>query len=429
MIDKIKKIVKHESFIYLLSNIIYSFSTYIVILLIPYSLNKVSMAHFSSALNVVMLMIFIFEFGLTVSFLRFAQLYKISNTINAFLQICIYILIILFAFTFFGKPINLWLHIEKIDINQSLIYISSAALLSWVFLKSYFLAKSNIKSIFNHALAVLFLRISFLGYLFYFHKTSLNEIFISLFIIPFIFIFAINMKENIKNLKPLFAIIKKEIKLTLFSHRIKKYITYSLLTYIIGALFIYTNRYLIIYLTEKKAYSLLAELGYAMSFLGLILIFTTSIRTYFISKFNISDIENIGKYVKLIKKYSIYYFPFSVLFSLAVAGVVYLIKPSYLTYQSSVFVFILIFANMVISYYSLFTLLSKTFNYNTLELKLNIIRLILVILSVKFLFDYNPIFGFFLINFWIVFVEFIFAKIVLSRVKRKELAYATVQNN
>ena len=428
MLEKIKNIIKHESFIYLLSNIIYSFSTYIVILSIPYALDKVSMAHFSSALNVVMLLIFIFEFGLTVSFLRFAQLYAISNVLNALLQIFIYTLIVLFAFTVMGEPINLWLHIDKIEMNESLIYLSSAALLSWVFLKSYFLAKSNIKAIFKHALTVLILRAIFLGYLFLTHKNSLNEIFIFLFIIPFLIIFFINIKENIKNLKPLFDIIKKDIKLKLFSHRIKKYITYSFLTYIIGALFIYTNRYLIIYLTEKKAYSLLAELGYAMSFLGLILIFITSIRTYFISKFNISDIENIGKYIKTVKKYALYYFPFSVLFSALIAGVVYLIKPSYLTYQSSVFVFILIFANMVISYYSLFTLLSKTFNYNTLELKLNILRLFLVIISVRFLFDPNPIFGFFLINFWIVFVEFIFAKIVLSRVRRKEIAYATIKS-
>jgi len=420
MVDKIQKIIKHESFIYLISNILYSFSTYLVVLIIPYTLNKVSMAHFSSALNVVMLMIFIFEFGLTVSFLRYRQLYAMSNVINAFFQMIIFFLMLLFAFTFFGGFINHLLHIDDIELDSRIIYISAMTLLSWVFLKNYFLAQSNIRAIFINAVIVLFLRAVLLAYLFYYDKASLETIFVYLFIVPFLIVFLIDIKENLKNLYIFLDIIRGKIKFFFFWYRVKKYVTYSFLSYIIGALFIYTSRYLILYLTDEKAYSLLAELGYAMSFLGLILIFVTSIRTYFISKFNISDIESINRYVQKVKKYSFAFFPFALIFSLVVAGVVYVIKPSYLTYQSSIFVFILIFANMIISYYSLFTLLSKTFNYNILELKLNIARLVLVVLSVRLFFDYDPIFGFFLINFWIVFIEFIFAKIVLGKLKRKE---------
>ncbi len=429
MKNKILNIIRHESFIYLISNIIYSFSTYIVVLLVPYVLDKISMAHFSSALNVIMLMIFIFEFGLTVSFLRFRQLYAISDTINAFFQTFVFILMILFAYTFFGNLIEPILHIKQIDVRGDFIYFASMALLSWVFLKSYFLAKSNIKSILINALFILFFRVVFLIFVFVEKIKSLEEIILLLFIIPFIYVFFRNFSENIRNLSPILDIIKGKIKLSFFKNRVKKYITYSILSYIIGALFIYTSRYLILYLTDKKEYSILAELGYAMSFLGLILIFITSVRTYFISKFNISDIENISRYIKKIKGYAIYYFPFSVVFSFLVAVVVFFIKPSYLTYQSAAFVFILILANMIISYYSLFTLLSKTFNYNILELKLNIVRLILVVVSVKVFFDLDPIWGFVLINFWIVFVEFVFAQIVLNRVKRKETAYAANKIN
>ncbi len=429
MKDKILKVLKHESFIYLISNIIYSFSTYVVVLSIPYMLDKISMAHFSSALNVIMLMIFVFEFGLTVSFLRFRQLYAISDTINAFFQTAVFLLMLLFAYTFFGNLIEPVLHIKEIDLREDFIYFSAMALLSWVFIKSYFLAKSNVKSIFLNAFAILILRVVFLIYIFLFSIKSLEEIVLLLFIVPFLYVFFRNFFENIRNLSPLFDIIRGKIKLSLYANRVKKYVTYSFLSYVIGALFIYTSRYLILYLTDKKEYSILAELGYAMSFLGLILIFITSIRTYFISKFNISEIENISNYINKIKSYRVYYFPFCVIFSFLVAAVVWLIKPSYLTYQSAIFVFILIFSNMVISYYSLFTLLSKTFNYNILELKLNIIRLILVVISVRLFFDINPIFGFALINFWIVFVEFIFARLVLNRVKRKEAAYGTLKNN
>ena len=124
-------------------------------------------------------------------------------------------------------------------------------------------------------------------------------------------------------------------------------------------------------------------------------------------------------YVKKIRQVQWKFFLGSIVVSSIVAYMVFLIKPSYLSDRAVVFVFILILSYMLIAYFSLITLLSKTFNFNKLELILNIIRLVLVLLAVYFIFGEYPIGGFIMINMSMVGIEFIFAQKVLHKVMKK----------
>ena len=200
----------------------------------------------------------------------------------------------------------------------------------------------------------------------------------------------------------------------------KQFILFSALTYIINGLYIYTNRYAIIYMVDEKMTTTLAELGYAMSFGGLIMIFISSLRSYFLSKFNVSEMDAVMAHIRRLKQYRWYVLLGGVAVSALFAGIVYLIKPAYLSVDSPVYVFILIYASILVAYMSLFSLLSKTFNFNMLELKLNAIRLILVIVLVRLLFGEHPIVGFAAINMVIVGVEAYFARTVLRRIYAKE---------
>jgi len=108
-----------------------------------------------------------------------------------------------------------------------------------------------------------------------------------------------------------------------------------------------------------------------------------------------------------------------VTFSFLMALFVYIIKPSYLSIDTAIFVFILVESYLASSYLGMFSLLSKTFNFNNLELKLNVIRLILVAVWVHTMLLRSPIVGFLGLNLSMVLVELFFAKIVLDRVKKK----------
>jgi len=406
---------------FFISNLVYSFSTYLIALLIPYKLNIDTMAGFSAAFNIVMMLIFVFEFGLTVSYLRFNQIYKISDQINAMIQIVIFILLFILSQTALGNYTNRLFGVQNLGISQEYIYFSIFALLSWIFFKTTLLAKKRIKFIIVNSFIILGVRIGFLVYiLFWVTEIDLNLVYLLLFILPFAMVMFLNLKYNLSFL----TACRTKVRTTAFRHlfwrRMKQFVVFSALTYIINGLYIYTNRYAIIYMVNEKMTVTLAELGYAMSFGGLIMIFISSLRSYFLSRFNMSQMDTVMAHINGLKKYKWYVLLGGIVVAGAIAEVVYLIKPSYLSVNSPIYVFILIYESIIVAYLSLFSLLSKTFNFNMLELKLNIIRLLLVIVAVHMLFKSSPIIGFIAINLVIAGVEFYFARIVLQRIYQKE---------
>ncbi|WP_294925789.1 hypothetical protein, partial [Sulfuricurvum sp.] len=200
-----------------------------------------------------------------------------------------------------------------------------------------------------------------------------------------------------------------------FFFYLKRLMKFSLMTYIIGMLYVLAGRYLIIFLTEKNQLSLLADLGYAMTFLGIMTIVSTSFRTFFVSKFHLGDMHSIkihlDNYLRKIKSLI-----FGVLLIAAfLSMIVYMIMPSYLSINAPFFVFILTASYGIIFLMSLVTFLSKTMNYNKLEIIINSIRLIMVVVITRFVFLYHPLMGFFLINLVILIGEMIFTKMILNR--------------
>ncbi len=421
MVEKLKKLASNEGALYFLSSLIYSFSTYLIALLIPYKLHLETMADFSAAFNIIMLLSFVFEFGIVTSFLRHNQIYYSAKYINAFLHLGIFILILILGYTSLGSMFDTVFGVGSIDIKQEYIYLSVLSILMWVFFKNNLLAKKNIRFIIINSIIILLIRVGFLIYIFMSEEDiSLNHIYLYLFIIPFIFMLILSIKENIIYMVEVVKSAYHDKRyISIMIKRLKQFVLFSSVTYVITFLYVYAGRYPIVYVTENNMTVLMAELGYAFSFFGLVLVFITSIRSYLISKFNISDMDAIMIYVDKIQKVKLKFFLGAFVGSSLVAYMVYLIKPSYLSDRSVIFVFILILSYMLIAYFSLITLLSKTFNFNNLEFVLNSIRLLLVFLSVYFVFGEYPIIGFIMMNTSMVTVEYIFAQKVLYKVKKK----------
>ncbi len=420
MLAKIKKLTKNDGALFFLSNLIYSFSTYLIALLIPYKLNTEGLADFSAAFNIIILLIFVFEFGLSISYLRYNQIYKISNQINAVLQLLIFSLLFLLSQTFLGTYADVLFGTQSVGVKQEYIYLSIFALLTWVFFKNSMLAQKRVNFIILNSFIILIARVILLIYILFGDiDISLNNIFLYLFVLPYSLVILFNLKENISSIAKKSQTLKNSRYWKIFIKRTKQFIAFSALTFIINGLFVYTNRYAIIYLADNGLKSILAEIGYALTFAGLILIFISSLRTYFISKFNISNTDEISDYINMLLSYKVKFLSLGAVASILIAGIVYIIKPSYLTIDSVIYVFILIYSSVIVAYLSLFTLLSKTFNFNKLELILNIIRLILVIFAVHMIFARFPIVGFVAIYIVIIGVELYFAKAVLSRVSKK----------
>jgi hypothetical protein len=420
MLSKIVDKLKNPAILYTLSSLIYSFSTYIIVLLVPYKLNLESMADFSASLNIVMMLSFIFEFGVVTSYLRYNQLYSVTKYVNAYFQIAIFLLMFFMSGTFLGGYIDDFFGAKNITLKSSFVYLSAFAVLSWVFFKNIFLANKKINMIFINAVVLTLIRIGFLAYILLSSESfSMDKIYLYLFILPFIFIMFFNLKYDLEAFKESFSLAKNRIDRKLFFKRAKQIVIFALTTYVISVLYVYTSRYAVIYLTKHDATKLIAELGYATSFGGMIIIFSVSLRSYLISKFNISNTKEIKEYIKTMASYKFKFIVLSLLFSAFLALVVYLIKPKYLSFDTVIFVFVLVQAYLTSAYLGMFSLLSKTFNFNNLELRLNLIRLALVIFWVHLLLLDYPIIGFIGLNLSMVFVEVYFAKIVLDRVDKK----------
>jgi hypothetical protein len=309
---------------------------------------------------------------------------------------------------------------QNIDVSKDLVYFSAFAILNWVFFKNVFLSNKKIKVILFNAVFLTSVRVLLLGFILFSDKNfSVDEIYLYLFAIPFIVIISFNLKHDLSKIKESLSFLGEKRHMKIFKKRAKDILKFSFTTYIITIIYVYTTRYALIYLTKENATELIAELGYAMSFGGIILIFAVSIRSFLISRFNIGDTKAIKEYITKIKSYALKFFVFSVLFSMVLGCIVCEIKPSYMSVRAGVFTAILVESYLIGSYLGLFSLLSKTFNFNNLELILNIVRLLLVVLSVHLLLIEYPILGFFVLSLSLVGVEAFFAKIVLDRVGKR----------
>ncbi len=420
MFSKIKAKLSNNATLYLLSSLIYSFSTYIVVLLIPYKLNVTLMADFSAALNIIMMLSFVFEFGVVTSYLRYHQLYAPTRYINAYMQLAIFIFIFIISQSYLGDILDQFFGMNHVELDKNYLYLAVFAVLSWVFFKNIFLANQNIMMIFINAVILTVLRVSILGYILWSDASfSTDEIYLYLFILPFSFILFFNLKHDFSMLKRSLPFIKDAKQRTIFYKRAKQIVIFAFTTYLISLIFVYTSRYAVLYLTKMNAKQLIADLGYATSFGGLIVIFSVSLRSFFISKFNISNPDEIKRYIHKMSSFKYKFILASLLLSAAMAWLVYLIKPTYLSQDAVIFVFLLVEAYLLSAYLGMFSLLSKTFNFNNLELKLNIIRFVLVFAFTNLLLLKYPIAGFTAINLSMVLVELYFAKIVLEKVEER----------
>lgn len=415
MRQKVLSLFSSDQSIFLLANIVFSASTYLVMLLVPYLLTIESMADFVSSYNALILLLSIFELGIPFSFLRFYQMYRIIFLINSVLQMAVLFVLIICIVTPIGTLLMTNFHLNSSKISISLILIALIGELSWSFARAILLAEHKFTLILILSISIFLIRVFSIMYLYFAEILSINSILISIFTLPYLSVFYILLTNNIKvithsNIKINFNRTKK-----IFLFYLKRFIKFSFLTFIIGTLYVFSGRYLIIYLTEKHQVSLLADLGYAMTFLGIITIAAASFRTFFVSKFHLGDKESILLHLTHYMKQMKLFILLTIMLSSILAIVVYFIMPNYLSTNAPIFVFIMTITYGIIFLMSMITFLARTMNYNTLEFTINLIRLLTVIIIARFVFLENPILGFLQINLVLLLGEVVFAKIILKR--------------
>lgn len=419
---KLKRILFSETSWYLASNLIYSASTYMVGLLVPYILNTDFMAYFTAGNQVLLLLSFVFEFGLSISFLRYNKIDKSIKYINSFIQLLLFAVLLIIGLNF-SNQINSIFNLDRVPINSEILYLMVISQLAWLFIKNWLLANGFNKMQVVHSVVVLILRMLFLGHLYSLKEFTVTQLFVEILLYPFIpallHILYVNVKTLVMGIPILFQYKWKAVKL--FASKTKEYLSFSVLTYIAGFLYLYSGRYPYLYLTGKDNVAL-ADIGYSLTFIGIILVFYTSLRNYLVSRLNKNRFDFILAYIKNLRLLRNYILIVGIFISGLFTYLIFLLKPGYLTFNTVIFAFILFSSRIYIFYLGLFTVLSKTMNYNRIEVLINMIRLTLIILITHLLFLSNVIVAFFLINAIDLTVELVYSKIILNKLKyEKEL--------
>jgi len=407
--------------LFLLSNMMFSGSTYIVMLGIPYMLNLEQMAQFSSMYNALVLLLFTFELGISLSFLRSYQIHHIYKFLYVNFQL-LTLVILLFLFLTPLKYIFYYsFDLNKIDITFEIFLLAIIGQLSWIYIKNLLQSSKKFDRIFWLSFLILCVRIFGMLSLYLLGDITLNKVLLFVFVAPFSIIFILlsiyDTSIFVDELNRFNKNMYKKRLLKVLYFYLKKLLSFSSIIYLNGILYILAGRYLIIYLTKHDALILLANLGFASVFLGIITVLSASFKGFLVGTYHVGDQESIKKYLDQLFKKLMFYIGLSVIISLCISVIVYLIQPSYLDIKAPIFSFILLLSYSLLFLISLITFLSKTMNYNILELKLNIFRLVVtVILIHTFILDY-PIGGFIAINAIMVLSEVWFARQVLKRMK------------
>ena len=420
---KISGLLKKNSSLYIISNLIFSFSTYFVMLMVPYYLNLNELGNFIASYQIILLYILIFELGLSISYVRYYKLYKSIKIINSFFQIFIILILVLIPFTVFGDLINSLVNIDKTNINSVILYFSTLSLLCWNLLKSVLLSLEKFYSILIFSIVILIIRMILLKILSINSDfIDINHLFLSLFIIPFIPTILYLLKYHFTNIKTFL-----KIKIThnninffmLYKTRIKKYFFFSSATFISSLIYGYTLSILIIKLLEINEKTKLSELGYGMTFIGIVSIFVISIRNFYISKFKFNDKAEIINFLNFINSLKIKTFILSIIICITLSSFIYLIKPDYLSNYTILYTILIILSYILISYFSMYTLLTKVFNENFLEIKINLIRCIGVYTIVHFYVEKNFDITLIAVYSFIPLMEFIYSRILISKINLK----------
>jgi hypothetical protein len=205
----------------------------------------------------------------------------------------------------------------------------------------------------------------------------------------------------------------------LYKTRIKKYFFFSSATFLSSLIYGYTLSILIIKLLEINEKTKLSELGYGMTFIGIVSIFVISIRNFYISKFKFNDKAEIINFLNFINSLKIKTFILSIIICITLSSFIYLIKPDYLSNNTILYTILIILSYILISYFSMYTLLTKVFNENFLEIKINLIRCIGVYMIVHFYVEKNFNITLIAVYSFIPLMEFIYSRILISKINLK----------
>lgn len=393
---------------YMVANIIFSVSTFAVNICLPYILEYSFFNEFIYVFQMVLFMTTVMQMGIVIGLYRFIEKSR-DNIFNVYYTIILFVnFLLLFLGLITPNFISGLLKLDSLSKTEHLMFFLSI-IVSGIFLynKGKNIADKAYGYMMKVALVAFSMRLLIVLILGFFNMTSLSVTLFLVFILPFVQ----DIKDYVKNS---FRYIRlNELDLDL----LKTFSIYSLKVWIIGTLFIVSDRIFLIY-TKDIDIQLTTAIAFSSGFLGIISLFNASFNNYFLSNLSSERIKEVSNYTKKLKRLLFPYVGLLLMICLFFSGLIYVIYPT-LGSISAIILFITLLRSGLISYLGMFSLLTKVLDLLNLEIILNICRIIVVYSLCTLWHPQNLILWYTVVIFTIPLPELALAIIINYRIKRQ----------
>ena len=365
--DKVSAFLKKDFVFFLMANIVFSLSSFLVNIFLPKILSANTYTQFVYIFQMVLFSTNTMQLGFVLALYYFAkqnskESFNIYYTLVSLLNIGILICCLLPHSFVFG--------LLKL---QDLSYAERFGFALSVIVSSIFLYNkgANIQQKEYHymlwvSLSAFLLRIAALIYIALTHTEGNTLLLLLIFVCPFVVDIKDYMLRVIRNVRP------RQIKKPMLSD----FTTYSVKAWLTGVLFIISEKMFLIS-TKDMDEVFTASLAFASGFIGIIYIFKATFYNFYLAKFSRDNIQEIKNYVQKLLKYALPYFVL-LLFIVACSCICVRYIFGGLGESAWKILFVLLMQTGIICYLGMITLLTKTLNYLNLEIILNIFRVLLV---------------------------------------------------
>ena len=365
--DKAVAFLKKDIMFFLMANIVFSISSFLVNAFLPKILSPNAYTQFVYIFQMVLFATNTMQVGFVMALYYFAK-QNSRQSLNIYYALVTLLNIGILACCLLPQSfVFLLLKMPDLSLAERFCFALSV-IVSSIFLynKGANIQQKQFRYMLWVSLSAFLLRIAALAYI-TLTQTEGNAL---LLLLIFVFPFVVDIKDYtlrvIRNVRP------KQIEKPMLA----EFATYSLKVWLTGVLFIIADKMFLI-CTKNQDKGFTAALAFASGFIGMIYIFKSTFYNFYLSKFSRDNVEEIRVYVQKLLRYGLPYFGTILFIALCSAACVSYIYADMGSYTWKV-LFILLIQTGTICYLGMFTLLAKTLNYLNLEVGLNILRILLI---------------------------------------------------
>lgn len=399
-----------------MANILFSVSTMIINILLPKILPTVVFTDFIYIFQMVFFLTTVFQIGLVVGLYHFIEQDR-QKTLNIYYLSVGSLMILLLAFALWpDNPLLSALNLNGIGRGQQMAFFASV-IVSEIFLynKGKNVADKDYRYMMRISVTVFLFRMIALAVIGLTHITDISLILALVFIIPFV-----------QDIRDFVVNSCRYVRLGLVSgNLLQQLLAYSLKVWVIGALFIISDK---MFLISTKGLDVLftTALAFCSGFVGIISLFNSSFTNYFMSNLSSSRIDEIRRHINRLFKLA----PLYVLMLLVVCGLVS--GGIFLTYPNMGMIapmvaFIILLRTGLISYLGMFSLLTKVMDMLNIEIALNVCRVVWTAVLCYMWQPENILIWFTIVTFMILLPELLLTIITIKRVNTQAKQLVTIQ--